>query len=95
MQLPACNVGLIQAAWLVLQTKVSGGSVSFNKTWNEYKNGFGNPAANDNYWIGNEKLYQLTSSGPGRLRVEVLSHYRVCMSTQSTPEQQVVKIKPD
>nr|KAG5711295.1 hypothetical protein BaRGS_005992 [Batillaria attramentaria] len=33
----------------------------FNRSWHEYRNGFGDPAGN--YWIGLENLYLLTNSG--------------------------------
>ena len=35
------------------------GKVSFNKTWEQYKDGFGNPKSE--FWIGNEALHKLTS----------------------------------
>ncbi|XP_071787361.1 microfibril-associated glycoprotein 4-like [Asterias amurensis] len=38
------------------------GSVDFNKNWADYKNGFGD--LNGEFWLGNEKLYQITSQGP-------------------------------
>lgn len=38
------------------------GSVNFNRQWNEYKNGFGNPEADS--FIGLEMLHALTTYGP-------------------------------
>lgn len=32
----------------------------FNRTWEEYKNGFGNPGTMD-YWIGLEMLHKITN----------------------------------
>lgn len=46
--------------------------VSFNRSWTEYRDGFGN--FTENYWMGNEKLHLLTSSGNWKLRVEVQSN---------------------
>jgi hypothetical protein len=36
------------------------GSTFFDRTWVEYKNGFGTPCGN--YWIGNEQLHLLTTT---------------------------------
>jgi hypothetical protein len=59
---------------ILLQNKVPQGSAttSFYQTWAMYTNGFGTPFMSDNYWIGNGKLYRLTSgSSSYRLRIEV------------------------
>lgn len=47
------------------------GSGFFKRTWAEYKAGFG--AESGNYWIGNERLHQLTSGGDYKLKVYVQS----------------------
>jgi len=57
--------------WIVMQRKVSGGSVSFNQNWAAYRDGFGSPSGNDNYWLGLDKVYRLMQLGSVRLRVEV------------------------
>ena len=54
-----------------MQRKVIGGSVSFNKNWAEYRDGFGSPTVDDNYWLGLDKVYRLVQLGSVRLRVEV------------------------
>jgi hypothetical protein len=41
----------------------------FNKSWNEYKNGFGNQ--NCSYWAGLDFIYQLTTTGSTSYRVDV------------------------
>jgi len=53
--------------WILMQRKVTGGSVSFNQNWAAYRDGFGN----DNYWLGLEKVYRLVQLGSVTLRVEV------------------------
>jgi len=55
-----------------MQRKVTGGAVSFNKNWAEYRDGFGSAAGNDNYWLGLDKVYRVMRMGSVRLRVEVL-----------------------
>ena len=57
--------------WIMMQRKVTGGSVSFNKNWAQYGDGFGSATDNDNYWLGLDKIYRLLQNGSLRLRVEV------------------------
>ena len=54
-----------------MQRKVTGGSVSFNKNWAAYRDGFGSATDNDdNYWLGLDKVYRLMQLGSVRLRIE-------------------------
>ncbi|ESO01504.1 hypothetical protein HELRODRAFT_81234, partial [Helobdella robusta] len=55
--------------WIVIQQRIDD-SQSFNQNWTEYKSGFGN--YNKNFWLGLEKMHQLTTSADYRLRFEVL-----------------------
>ena len=57
--------------WILMQRKVTGGSVSWNQNWAEYRDGFGPAAGNDNYWLGLDKVYRLMQMGSVKLRVEV------------------------
>jgi len=57
--------------WILMQKKVTGGSVSFNQTWAAYRDGFGSAIVNDNYWLGLDKVYRLMQLGSASLRVEV------------------------
>ena len=69
---PAVVVPLLTInGWILMQRKVTGGSVSFNHNWAEYRDGFGSAAGNDNYWLGLDKVYRLMQLGSVRLRVEV------------------------
>ena len=69
---PAVAVPLLTIQdWILMQRKVTGGSVSFARTWAEYRDGFGSAAGNDNYWLGLDKIYRLMQLGNVTLRVEV------------------------
>jgi len=69
---PAVAVPLLTInGWILMQRKVTGGSVTFDHTWAEYRDGFGSAAGNDNYWLGLDKVYRLMQLGSVRLRVEV------------------------
>ena len=61
--------------WILMQRMVNGGSVSFDRNWSKYRDGFGSAAGNDNYWLGLDKVYRLMQIGSVRLRVEVLKFY--------------------
>ena len=69
---PAVAVPLLTVnGWILMQRKVTGGSLSFYQNWAEYRDGFGAAAGDDNYWLGLEKIYRLMQMGSTRLRVEV------------------------
>jgi len=56
---------------LLIQQNINGSSF-FNRSWAEYKAGFNDTAGN--YWIGNDRLSQLTLSGRYKLRFELQLH---------------------
>jgi len=69
---PAVAVPLLTInGWIVMQRKVTGGSVSFTQNWADYRDGFGSAAGNDNYWLGFDKVYRLQQRNNLKLRVEV------------------------
>jgi len=79
---PAVAVPLLTInGWILMQRKVTGGSVSFTQNWAEYRDGFGSAAVNDNYWLGLDMVYRLVQMGSVRLRVEVTENKR-CHSLQ-------------
>jgi len=55
---------------LLIQKHIDG-SGYFNRSWAEYKVGFGDPSGN--YWIGNDRLSQLTMTGKYELRFDLQS----------------------
>lgn len=42
---------------------------NFNRDWNDYKNGFGDPSKE--FWLGNENIYMLTNNDDYMIRVEL------------------------
>ncbi|XP_078659265.1 angiopoietin-related protein 2-like [Branchiostoma floridae x Branchiostoma belcheri] len=54
--------------WTVIQRRQDG-SVLFDRTWEEYKQGFGNK--NGEYWLGNENIYRMTKQKKYRLRIDM------------------------
>ncbi|XP_050092807.1 angiopoietin-1-like [Anopheles aquasalis] len=53
--------------WMVIQNRFDGG-VDFYRPWREYKYGFGNNEGGE-YWLGLERIYQLTSAGSYELMI--------------------------
>ncbi|XP_076113633.1 fibrinogen-like protein A [Mytilus galloprovincialis] len=62
-----CN--MTNGGWTVIQKRIDG-KENFNRTWVEYKNGFGD--LQHEFWLGNKYLHLLTSSGSYKLRVELV-----------------------
>ena len=55
---------------MLIQQNVNG-SDFFNRSWAEFKVGFGDPSSN--YWLGNELLSQLTLTGRYKLKFDLQS----------------------
>ena len=53
---------------IVIQVHSKGNGASFQKVWSQYKDGFGS-IEGKNYWIGLDKLHQLTKLGAYGLEV--------------------------
>ncbi|XP_033753186.1 fibroleukin-like [Pecten maximus] len=51
------------------------GSESFNRTWDEYKEGFGDISGE--FWMGNDLLHYLTNIRPRMLRIEMENWFGV------------------
>ncbi|XP_066266447.1 angiopoietin-related protein 7-like [Branchiostoma lanceolatum] len=63
-----CDMETSGGGWTVIQRRQDG-SVPFNRTWEEYKQGFGNK--NGEYWLGNDIIHFLTTQKAYRLRVDL------------------------
>ncbi|XP_075041750.1 ficolin-1-like [Mixophyes fleayi] len=66
-----CDMDTDGAGWTVFQRRWDG-SVDFFRDWKSYKTGFGSLMTE--FWLGNDNLHMLTSSGTWELRVDV-QHY--------------------
>ncbi|XP_030645880.1 angiopoietin-related protein 6 isoform X2 [Chanos chanos] len=63
-----CEQSQAQGGWTVIQRRQDG-SVNFFRTWDQYKQGFGN--LDGEYWLGLEHLYWLTAQAQYKLRVSM------------------------
>lgn len=63
-----CDMETGGGGWTVIQRRQDG-SVDFQRTWREYKEGFGDPAGE--HWLGNEFVSQVTSQRRFLLRIQL------------------------
>ncbi|CAC5404355.1 Fibrinogen-like protein A,Ryncolin-4,Angiopoietin-related protein 1,Ficolin-3,Ficolin-1-B,Ficolin-2,Ryncolin-1,Tenascin-R,Fibrinogen-like protein 1,Angiopoietin-1,Tenascin-N,Ryncolin-3,Tenascin,Fibroleukin,Fibrinogen C domain-containing protein 1,Ryncolin-2,Angiopoietin-related protein 2,Microfibril-associated glycoprotein 4,Fibrinogen alpha chain,Ficolin-1-A,Ficolin-1,Angiopoietin-4 [Mytilus coruscus] len=63
-----CEKDIMCERWTVFQQRFDG-TYGFYRNWNAYKIGFGD--LNGEFWLGNDYLHYITSSGQYRLRVEL------------------------
>lgn len=77
-----CDMHTDGGGWTVLQRRIDG-SLNFNRSWIEYKNGFGIPQ--HNLWIGNDNIHQLT-------REDNVSLYVSIKTTNGEMKHQVFEI---
>ncbi|KAL1398188.1 hypothetical protein pipiens_002418 [Culex pipiens pipiens] len=57
-----CDMELLDGGWLVIQHRFDG-SVDFNRSWAEYRDGFGVVGPSSEFWLGLEAVFQLTKGG--------------------------------
>ncbi|XP_032374918.1 fibrinogen alpha chain isoform X2 [Etheostoma spectabile] len=67
-----CQQAGLMGGWLLAQQRESG-ALGFNRTWAEYRDGFGSvdAAGRGEFWLGNRNLHLLTGQGESMLRVEL------------------------
>ncbi|XP_037551592.1 fibrinogen-like 2a [Nematolebias whitei] len=63
-----CEMESFGGGWTVIQQRLDG-SISFNRTWAEYKKGFGN--LRGEFWLGNDYVHLLTKAKDMTVRVEL------------------------
>ncbi|KAF3698163.1 Fibrinogen beta chain Fibrinopeptide B Fibrinogen beta chain Precursor [Channa argus] len=74
-----CDQTSKEGGWLLIQNRLDG-SVDFGRRWDEYRRGFGNIAFDvgkghcetpGEYWLGNDRISQLTKMGPTEILIEM------------------------
>ncbi|ALC39846.1 CG6788, partial [Drosophila busckii] len=63
-----CDSKFAGEGWAVIQRRIDG-SVNFNRTWEEYKNGFGD--LRGELWLGLERLHLMTKLQPHELFIQL------------------------
>ncbi|XP_052106458.1 ficolin-1-like [Mytilus californianus] len=61
-----CYVDSSLHPWTVIQRRING-SVNFYRDWQAYKTGFGQ--ANEEYWLGNDNIHELTADANHALMI--------------------------
>ncbi|KAF4080959.1 hypothetical protein AMELA_G00155260 [Ameiurus melas] len=70
-----CDMESSGGGWTVVQYRMNG-SVNFNRTWADYKNGFGDLSGE--FWLGNDRIHLLTRTKDMVLRIELEDFQGVC-----------------
>ncbi|XP_076877727.1 uncharacterized protein fgl2b isoform X2 [Brachyhypopomus gauderio] len=63
-----CDMEASGGGWTVIQRRLDG-TISFNRTWDDYKKGFGHLTGE--FWLGNDKIHWLTTTRAMVLRIEL------------------------
>ncbi|KAH3753375.1 hypothetical protein DPMN_188043 [Dreissena polymorpha] len=63
-----CYLDSTNKGWIVIHRRQDG-SVDLNRTWADYKAGFGNLSGE--FWLGNEHIHKLTKDKPRQLRIDM------------------------
>ncbi|XP_059139805.1 angiopoietin-related protein 7-like [Physella acuta] len=63
-----CDTKTEGGGWILIQRRIRG-TENFQRTWNEYKNGFGE--LSEDFWLGNDWLSKLTLMGYNVLRFDM------------------------
>ncbi|KAM9827534.1 fibrinogen alpha chain [Neosynchiropus ocellatus] len=86
-----CDQEGLMGGWLLVQQRESG-TLNFNRTWAEYRDGFGSvsPQGKGEVWLGNQNLHLLTSRGESLLKVELED-----LNGGKTTAEYIVRVGPE
>ncbi|XP_078419363.1 fibrinogen-like protein 1-like protein [Cetorhinus maximus] len=66
-----CDMQSAEGGWTVIQHITANSSIDFDRTWQDYKQGFG--LVNGDHWLGNEFMHRLTSKlGAYKLGIKLI-----------------------
>ncbi|XP_067894466.1 fibrinogen-like protein 1-like protein [Heterodontus francisci] len=66
-----CDMQSAEGGWTVIQHITANSSLDFDRTWQDYKQGFG--LVNGDHWLGNEFMHRLTSKpSPYKLGIKLI-----------------------
>ena len=63
-----CDMSSAEGGWLVIQRNRKGSTLSFNRGWKEYEEGFGD--LKSDFWYGLKQLHCLVERGQWEMRVD-------------------------
>ena len=89
-----CNMATDGGGWIVIQRNTRDASVSFNRKWGDYEEGFG--SLHTEFWYGLQNIHFLTKSGQWEMRMDYqkndttwsnihYSHFSVGSSSEEYP----------
>ena len=78
--------------WILFQQNLDN-LTDFNLPWSSYKQGFGSYTGG--FWLGLEKIYQITNSGQYRLRMEMLVRTGLCAGKWISAEYDIFHIESE
>ncbi|KAH9509012.1 Techylectin-5A [Bulinus truncatus] len=69
-----CDTKTDGGGWIVIIRRINRDTLFNNKTWSQYKQGFGHVCSD--YYIGNNFIYNMTNSGKYEMRVDMVYQSR-------------------
>ncbi|XP_065083729.1 ficolin-1-like [Ochlerotatus camptorhynchus] len=74
-----CDYSVDGKGWIVIHRRLDG-SVSFNRNWTDYRDGFG--SLQGEFWLGLEKMHQIIRGGRYQLLVVLQDFYGAVVTAQ-------------
>ena len=76
-----CDGNTDGGGWIVISRRIDG-KVDFNRNWADYKDGFG--SFESDFWLGNDKISEITSKGKWELKVTIRSKKSTATANYAT-----------